>query len=277
MDFLTAIYYFFISFVSGIIGTIGGVGSGIFVRPLLEMHGLTAYYASLFSSLAVFSMAITMAIKRARDIRANVQMGIAIPIAIGSIIGGFLGNIIFRQVEMIDRVALVTGQLIITMLVMGILLLHQVFKAKIKPLNWKGAPTFLTLGIVLGMIAAFLGIGGGPLNLSSLNFFAGMGLQGAAIYSVFIISFTQGANLLRWGIQGLIGYYGTWGWPVVSVYLILAVVIGSTVGSLIGTGIYGKIKASKKINSENVLRWVYISVLISVMILTAVNFFFFRG
>ena len=276
MDILAAIYYFFISFVSGIIGTIGGVGSGIFVRPLLEMSGLTAYHASLLSSLAVFSMAVTMVIKRARDIKANVKMGVAIPIAIGSIIGGFVGNLIFRSVEGLGANALVTGQGALTMLVMGILLLHQVFKSKIKPLGWKSPFTFLTLGILLGMIAAFLGIGGGPLNLSSLNFFAGISLQSAAIYSVFIIMFTQGANLLRWGIQGLLGYYGTWGWPAVTVYLILAVVIGSTIGSLVGTGIYARIKASEKINSENVLRWVYIGVLIFVMILTAVNFFFFQ-
>ena len=275
MDIFTSLYYFFISFVSGIIGTIGGVGSGIFVRPMLEMSGLTAYYASLLSSLAVYSMAVTMVIKRAKDVRSNVQMGVAIPIAIGSIIGGFVGNLIFHSVEGLSAYALVTGQGALTMLVMGILLLHQVFKAKIKPLNWRSPPTFLILGILLGMIAAFLGIGGGPLNLSSLNFFAGIGLQSAAVYSVFIIMFTQSANLLRWGIQGLLGYYGTWGWPAVAVYLILAVVIGSTVGSLVGTGIYGKIKASEKINSENVLRWVYIGVLILVIILTAVNWIFF--
>jgi len=240
------------------------------------MSGLTAYYASLLSSLAVFTMSVTMVIIRRKDVRANVKMGVAIPIAIGSIIGGFVGNLIFRSVEGLGADALVTGQGLLTMLVMGMLLLHQVFKSKIKPLNWKNPIMFLVLGTLLGMIAAFLGIGGGPLNLSSLNFFAGIGLQSAAIYSVFIIMFTQGANLLRWGIQGIIGYYGVWGWPVVALYMIMAVIIGSTAGSLVGTSVYAKIKASKKIDSENVLRWVYIGVLILVMILTAVNFLFFR-
>ena len=128
----------------------------------------------------------------------------------------------------------------------------------------------MILGFILGVIASFLGIGGGPLNLSSLNFFAGINLQLSAIYSIFIIVFTQSANLLRWGIAGVINE-GSWGWPAVAAHLTMAVIIGSVIGGLIGTVIQRRIKTGA--NSENILRWVYVGALILTLVLTVLVLF----
>ena len=245
----------------------------IIVKPVLDLTTpLDAYYASLLSSLSVFAMALTMVIRQRRNIKLNIKLKIAIPITAGSIIGGIAGNFIFSAVQEIGAGTLEIGQSVLMMLVMGILLLHQIYKSKIKHMHWQSVPTFLIMGTALGIIATFLGIGGGPLNLSSLNFFAAISLQGAALYSVFIIVFAQGASLLRWGLAG-VTETGAWGWPAVAAHLVAAVIIGSTIGSLIGSGIYNKIKASERFNSENVLRWIYIAVLILVLVLSMVNLF----
>ena len=130
---------------------------------------------------------------------------------------------------------------------------------------------------MLGMIAAFLGIGGGPLNLSALMLFAGMPLKAAALYSVFIILFAQGANLINWAIPSP-WHTGTWplnylsfSWvsdaqpfPAVSIAIIATVVTASIIGAIIGATLY------KKLNNSS-LKKIYCSVLIFVLLVSVWN------
>ena len=108
----------------------------------------------------------------------------------------------------------------------------------------------------MGIIAAFLGIGGGPLNLSALVLFFSMSLKTAALYSMFIILFAQGANLIRWGVFT--------GFPEIDINFMIAVIIGSVAGALIGSSLY------KKVDSR-ILKKLYSGVLIFVIIVAAVN------
>jgi uncharacterized membrane protein YfcA len=85
----------------------------------------------------------------------------------------------------------------------------------------------LILGLFLGSISIFLGIGGGPLNVSLLVIFFGYSMKQAAIYSIATVFFSQitkifsiilsqqyiqfDLSLVPWLILvGLVGgYYGT--------------------------------------------------------------------
>ncbi len=49
----------------------------------------------------------------------------------------------------------------------------------------------LGVGIVLGVLSAFLGIGGGPFNLTILDYFFSMDTKKAAKASPFIIMFSN--------------------------------------------------------------------------------------
>src|SRR5690625_3175342 len=56
--------------------------------------------------------------------------------------------------------------------------------------------SYYSIGFVLGMIAAFLGIGGGPFNMAILAMFFSMGMKESALNSIFIIFFSQLSALL---------------------------------------------------------------------------------
>jgi uncharacterized membrane protein YfcA len=243
-----------ISFGASIIGAVSGVGSGIIIKPILELSmaaTLDIVQISLFSSAAVFTMALT-AVVRQRSGMKDFEFRKGVPIAIGSIIGGIIGNIIFNNAGEILAVA----QAILKIAVMGILLAHQIFESRITPLKLERIAAYVILGACLGIIAAFLGIGGGPLNLSALGFFLSMNLKTAALYSMFIILFAQGANLLNWGIFG--------GFPAVPVELLVIVLAGSVAGALVGASLY------KKVNSA-ILKRLYSGVLLFVIVITAIN------
>lgn len=51
------------------------------------------------------------------------------------------------------------------------------------------------IGLVLGVMSSFLGIGGGPINLVVLFFFFSMDTKTAAENSLYIILFSQIASL----------------------------------------------------------------------------------
>jgi len=256
---LDSLLFFITSLAASIAGAVGGVGSGIMVKPILELashleiiHTMTAQEISLLSSLAVFTMAFTAFVQRRKNLE-GFRFDVAISLAIGSTTGGFIGRAIFDMVGY----NLAVAQGVVMIIVMGILLLHQIFESKITPLKLQRVPTYIILGTCLGMIAAFLGIGGGPLNLSSLNFFFSMDLKVAALYSLFVIMFAQGANLGSW-------WFRDGGWPNVEPHLIIAVVVGSVLGAIIGATLYKKMDAKA-------LKKIYSGVLIFVILISIVN------
>ena len=54
----------------------------------------------------------------------------------------------------------------------------------------------MAIGLALGCMSSFLGIGGGPVNLVVLYFFFSMDTKTAAANSLYIILFSQICNLL---------------------------------------------------------------------------------
>jgi len=55
---------------------------------------------------------------------------------------------------------------------------------------------------MLGMFSAFLGIGGGPINVAVLCILFGFDLRNSARISVFIILFSQISGLIVKGMNG---------------------------------------------------------------------------
>ena len=60
----------------------------------------------------------------------------------------------------------------------------------------------ILIGLVLGILSAFLGIGGGPINLVVLFYFFSMPTKTAAENSLYIIFFSQLASLVLSFVNG---------------------------------------------------------------------------
>ena len=81
-------------------------------------------------------------------------------------------------------------------------LIYTIYKAKIKTYKVENAIVCVLIGVFLGIMSSFLGIGGGPINLVVLFFFFSMSTKIAAENSLYIIFFSQIASLVSTIISG---------------------------------------------------------------------------
>ena len=74
-------------------------------------------------------------------------------------------------------------------------LVYVIKKNRLRTLRVESTAACLLIGIFLGGISSFLGIGGGPVNVAVLFFFFSMDAKTAARNSIYIILFSQILNL----------------------------------------------------------------------------------
>ena len=68
----------------------------------------------------------------------------------------------------------------------------------------------------LGSFSTFLGIGGGPINVSLLIFCFGLTMKDATVYSIITIFFSQLAKLVEIGLsEGYQAYDLTFLWVII--------------------------------------------------------------
>ncbi len=80
--------------------------------------------------------------------------------------------------------------------------LYTLYKSRIRSHRVENMAACVVIGGFLGLMSSFLGIGGGPINLAVLFFFFGMDTKTAAQNSLYIILFSQIANLLTTIVTG---------------------------------------------------------------------------
>ena len=100
----------------------------------------------------------------------------------------------------------------------------------------KNAPATVLLGMLMGVLSAFLGIGGGPINLAILYFAFSMDTKKAAANSLYIIMFSQAASFLTSCLQRTIPEFKL-------IYLVLMVSAG-ILGGMLGSKVNKRISAA---------------------------------
>ena len=74
---------------------------------------------------------------------------------------------------------------------LGGIILFTLNKESIRTLEVSNLVAIVTIGLTVGMISVYLGIGGGPLNIALLVYFFSMKAKDAAAYSILMIFFAQ--------------------------------------------------------------------------------------
>lgn len=217
-----------ITFIASIAGSISGVGSGVIVKPVLD--ALCDYSAStinLLSGTTVLAMTIASLI-RSRSHSVKIDSSIGTPLAIGSAIGGILGKLLFSMViagSGNDQLVEIIQNLVLASLTL-LVLLYLGFKARIRTIHIHHKIGSVMIGLVLGVVSAFLGIGGGPINIIVLCFFFSMDSKSAALNSLYIILFSQVASILFSLVTGSL--------PPLS-WLLLEMIVCGVGGALVGS------------------------------------------
>ncbi len=189
-----------VSFLASVIGSICGIGGGVIIKPTLDATGIIPVNTiSFLSGCTVLSMSVISVTKNLRDKdRPAFDKRVATMLAAGAVIGGLLGKGLYQKIlsglSDSQRVGAVQAGVLLVVTIGT--LAYTLLKSRIKTLEVSRSTACIIIGCVLGMMSAFLGIGGGPINLVILFYFFSMGTKQAAAYSLYIIMFSQTASLI---------------------------------------------------------------------------------
>ncbi|RRD94702.1 sulfite exporter TauE/SafE family protein [Clostridiales bacterium COT073_COT-073] len=253
------IIFFLVAFLASIIGAICGIGGGVIIKPTLDSFGMMSVATiSFLSGCTVLAMSSYSVIKAKLAGDSQVDGKTGFPLAIGAVLGGIAGKELFDIVANLtsnrEKVGMV--QAICLLLITLGTLIYTIRKDKIKTRQIKNPLVSGLIGFCLGMISAFLGIGGGPMNLVVLFYFFSMQTKMAAANSLYIIFFSQLASLIGVIVTGKVPAFSSW---------ILAItVIGGISGSIAGRAI------NKKIDNK-VVDKLFIGLMIILLVINAYN------
>ncbi len=230
--------YLIVSFLASTIGVICGIGGGVIIKPVLDVARVeTVSVISFLSGCTVLSMSGYSVVKTMLAGEKQVDTRCGTPLAIGAAVGGLVGNRLFAAVRGLfdDLEAVGAVQAICLALVTVGTLLYTLYKDRISPREVSGVVVSVLIGLALGIMSSFLGIGGGPINLVVLHFFFRMETKSAAANSLYIILFSQAANLLTAVISGSVPAFR---WSV-----LLLMVVGGIGGGIVGRYLNRKMKS----------------------------------
>src|SRR5699024_3109104 len=111
-------------------------------------------------------------------------------------------------------------------------------------------------GLCLGSISVFIGIGGGPLNVTVFMFLFSFSMKESAIYSLAVIFFSQLSKILTILLKGTISEVN---------YIVLPLImITAIIGGIVGTNL------SDEMSNEKVKRY-FIWLLIALIAVSVFN------
>lgn len=220
------ILYFLICLVATTTGAISGVGGGVIIKPVFDaFSGMSVSAISFLSGCTVLAMTI-VSLLRSRGMRIELKRGTLL--AVGAAIGGLAGKGVFDWVKSLtssDGLVGVVQNVIMVILTLGVGV-YMVFRAKISTHNVQNTFLCLVIGLGLGLLSSFLGIGGGPINLVVLYYFFSMDTKQAALHSLYVIFFGQAASF----ILSLVGQNV----PNFDPLALVVMVVGGVAGGILG-------------------------------------------
>ena len=251
------ILYFLVIIVANAIGAVSGMGGGVIIKPVLDFIAWdNVATISFYSSVAVFVMSISSTVRQIQSGQKLKVMELSY-LAIGSIFGGYIGSLLFDCLLVLSgsRIAQFV-QVIITVLMLLFALLAS--KKFFKQYNFIHKTWYFFCGFLLGAISSFLGIGGGPLNVSLLMVFFSISIKEATMYSLAIIFFSQLSHLATIVVVTGLNQYHLAPVPVI----FLASICGGVLGTVVS-----------KVLPENWVRYCFKGMLFFVMGMTLYNLF----
>lgn len=228
---MQCIWIFLICLSASTIGGTCGIGGGVIIKPLLDsLHIMSTSVISFLSSVSVLSMS-TISVLRQRK-NGLVDRRIGTLLAIGAILGGIAGNAAFRALRGSsnhDALVGVVQNATLAILTILTLLYSTWLRDKLPSYHVHHPAGCVALGILMGVMSSFLGIGGGPINLAILYFAFSMNTKQAAANSLYIIFFSQVASLITHLICRTIPDFS---WPLLAI-MVAASICGGLLGSQI--------------------------------------------
>ena len=227
---------YLVTLVACVLGTICGMGGGIIIKPVLDATGVMSVSTITFlSGVTVIAMSCWNVGKNFLKKESEVELRSTSVLAVGAAIGGLLGKQLFTMTAGLFPDQNTAGGVQAVLLLIATLatLLYTLRKDRITAVQIASPVASLLIGLALGMLGAFLGIGGGPFNVAALCFFFSMSTKRAAQNSLFIVLFSQLTSTMKTVLFD--------GVPAFQVTVLLGMVLLGIAGSELGRRINKKI------------------------------------
>ena len=228
--------FFAVSILSSTAGSICGIGGGVIIKPVLDALGVMSVSSiSFLSGCTVLAMSVVSVYKNLRSGTARMDLKIATSLAVGAAAGGVAGKAMFQSLKEAvgDENLVGMTQALVLIAITLATLLYTIYKEKIHTRKCDQFWLFVLIGLLLGIMSSFLGIGGGPINLMVLGYFFSMSTKEAALSSLYIILFSQITSLVQTCATGNI--------PHMKLSYLAVMIVGGILGGTIGSRINKKI------------------------------------
>lgn len=227
---------YLITFLACIIGTICGMGGGIIIKPVLDATGLMSVSTITFlSGCTVIAMAAWSIGKNLLKGESALDVRTTGVLAVSAAAGGLLGKQLYALTAGLFANRNTAGGVQAALLLAATFatLIYTLRKDRLSSRHISSPWANLIIGLLLGLLGAFLGIGGGPFNVAVLCYFFSMPTKRATQNSLLIVLFSQLASTLKTVLID--------GAPTIRSTVLLGMMIAGVVGSEIGRLINRKI------------------------------------
>ena len=233
------ILIFIICLAASVIGGICGIGGGVIIKPVLDAMNIMSVSAiSFLSGLTVLSMSVISVVRQRGQRQVELRTGSLL--ALGAVAGGIVGNWAFHLVKSAAGADAFVGMVQSAVLAL-VTLLTLVYSAwlrrRVPSFQVRNAAACVAIGGGMGVLSAFLGIGGGPINLAVLYFAFSMDTKKAAANSLYIIMFSQASSFVTSVLQGTVPEF-PWAY-------LLAMVPAGVLGGLLGSRVNRHLSAGQ--------------------------------
>jgi uncharacterized protein len=260
---------FLILGMGGIVGLLSGmfgVGGGFLITPLLVFIGVPPPVAVGTGANEIVATSVSGVITQLR--RGNVDLRMGAVLTVGGFVGSGIGVWIFSLLKEIGQIDLVIGLCYVIFLsVIGGLMAWESMPSVVRSRTTKGPATStargpgrhtwihglpfkmrfhksklyisaivpLVLGVLVGLLAALMGVGGGFIMVPAMIYILGMPTQVAIGTSLLQIIFvTANTTFLQATVN-----------QTVDVVLALILLVAGVIGAQIGTRIAVKLKSEQ--------------------------------
>lgn len=252
---------FLICFCACTVGAICGIGGGIIIKPALDTFGImSASTINFLSGCTVLAMTTYSFGKNKLAGTSKIDQATGIPLALGAAIGGVFGKSLFQMIRSMssDPTAISAIQAACLVIITLGTLIYTIYKSRIPTHHVTNKLACVVIGLLLGIMSSFLGIGGGPINLVVLFFFFSMDTKKAAENSLYIILFSQTASLISTLTTRTV--------PEFDISILCLMIAGGIIGGIMGR------KINKKLDEAAVDK-LFIALMILMIVMNTYNFF----
>lgn len=233
ITFITYFQIFIIAFVASFIAGLTGLGGGLVVKPMLNsILKLTSTIGVFVSKFITTSIVFSMATK---SVLFYQQQKTKIDYKLGFLLtfGIFIGVYIIGKTNPVPFAIEAFLQGILCL----VIFLTVFFRDKYPKFKFRNNKLVVILvGIFIGVISTFFGIGGGGLKVAAFVMFFSMTVKEAAIYSFLTSVITEPAKIILYGKEIADLDQSLLALKLTSLLTIIAI-IGSVLGASIGVRI----------------------------------------